>query len=47
MRLIVLWDGLSGDGPGGTQHMVHSANAAGAEVINLDTRTLFAVALGP
>ena len=47
VRLIVLWDGLSGDGPGGTQHMVHSANAAGAEVINLDTRTLFAVALAP
>ncbi len=39
--LIVLWDGQSGDGPGGTDHMVRSARAAGAEVVHLDTRALF------
>lgn len=41
VRLIVLWDGQAGDGPGGTQHMVQTANAAGAEVYHLDTRQLF------
>ncbi len=39
--LIVLWDGQVGDGPGGTEHMVRSARAAGAEVVHLDTRSLF------
>ena len=41
VRLIVLWDGQAGDGPGGTQHMVQTAKAAGAEVYHLDTRQLF------
>lgn len=45
VRLIVLWDGQAGDGPGGTQHMVRTANAAGAEALHLDTRKLFDAAL--
>jgi hypothetical protein len=45
VRLIVLWDGQSGDGPGGTEHMVQTARAAGAQVQHLDTRELFKAAL--
>lgn len=41
VTLLVLWDGLKGDAPGGTQHMVDVANAAGAVVRHLDTRQLF------
>ena len=41
MCLIVLWDGQAGDAPGGTEHMVRTARAAGAEVVHLDTRKLF------
>lgn len=39
--LIALWDGVSGDGPGGTQHMVDTARARGARTVVLDTRQLF------
>jgi len=39
--LIALWDGKGGDGPGGTQHMVESAQARGARTIILDTKQLF------
>jgi hypothetical protein len=39
--LIALWDGKGGDGPGGTQHMVETANARGARRIILDTKHLF------
>jgi hypothetical protein len=40
LRLICLWDGGGGDGPGGTAHMVAEARAAAAPVIWIDTRTL-------
>jgi len=41
LTLLALWDGQAGDAPGGTQHMVDVANAAGATVRRLDTRALF------
>ena len=41
LTLLVLWDGLGGDAPGGTQHMVKAAEAAGAVVRRLDSRQLF------
>ena len=41
LTLVALWDGQAGDAPGGTQHMVDVANAAGASVRRLDTRALF------
>ncbi len=41
LTLIALWDGASGDGPGGTEHMVSLAREGGARVIHLDTRKLF------
>lgn len=41
LTLLVLWDGLAGDAPGGTQHMVDVASAAGAQVRQLDSRKLF------
>lgn len=41
LTLLVLWDGRGGDAPGGTQHMVDVAGAAGATVQRLDTRALF------
>lgn len=38
MTLIALWDGKSGDGNGGTEHMVKVANDEGAkvEIININ-----------
>ncbi len=38
MTLIALWDGISGDGVGGTEHMVKVANDEGAkvEIININ-----------
>ncbi|MGH7333389.1 MAG: tetratricopeptide repeat-containing protein [Candidatus Rokuibacteriota bacterium] len=42
--VIALWDGGSGDGPGGTQHMVETARHRGARTIVLDTRTIFGTA---
>ncbi len=41
VTLIALWNGQSGDGPGGTQDMVDQATARGAVVQILDTRALF------
>ena len=40
LRLICLWDGGGGDGPGGTAHMVAEARAVAAQTIWIDTRTL-------
>ncbi|MFN0300560.1 MAG: tetratricopeptide repeat-containing protein [Burkholderiales bacterium] len=40
VTLIALWDGQSGDGPGGTQDMVDKAKARGAVVQILDTHAL-------
>jgi hypothetical protein len=41
LTLIALWDGESGDGPGGTEHMVSLAREHGARVVHLDTKQLF------
>lgn len=41
LTLLALWDGQGGDAPGGTQHMVDAARAAGAAVRIIDTRALF------
>jgi hypothetical protein len=40
LTVLVLWDGHSGDGPGGTEHLVHAARDAGAEVIVVDATSL-------
>jgi hypothetical protein len=44
VTLIALWDGKTGDGPGGTEHMVDKARARGAKIVILDTKTLFGLA---
>ena len=41
LTLIALWDGESGDGPGGTEHMVGLAKQHGARFVRLDSKTLF------
>jgi hypothetical protein len=41
LTLIALWDGATGDGPGGTDHMVLMARERGAKIIHLNTRELF------
>lgn len=45
LTLIALWDGQTGDGPGGTEHMVTLAKEHGAEFVWLKTQDL-AVSLG-
>ena len=39
--LLALWDGNSGDGPGGTSEMVRLFRKHGANVVLIDTRELF------
>jgi hypothetical protein len=39
--LLALWDGQSGDGPGGTKDMVEQAERFGARVIIIDTKRDF------
>ena len=41
MSMITLWDGKTGDGPGGTDHMVKKAKERGAKTIVIDTKELF------
>lgn len=41
LTLIALWDGLGGDGPGGTEDMVRLAKERGARIVHLDTAKLF------
>ncbi len=41
LTLIALWDGETGDGPGGTEHMVSLAKERGARVVHLNTKDLF------
>jgi hypothetical protein len=41
--VIALWDGSSGDGPGGTEDMVTKARTRGAKTVDLNTRTLFSI----
>jgi hypothetical protein len=40
LMLIALWNGATGDGPGGTEDMVNRAKDRGATFIHLDTRQL-------
>lgn len=40
LTLIALWNGATGDGPGGTEDMVRRAQDRGAAFIHLDTRKL-------
>jgi hypothetical protein len=40
LTLIALWDGASGDGPGGTEDMVDRAKDRGASFIHLDAKKL-------
>jgi hypothetical protein len=39
--LIALWDGQTGDGPGGTEHMVSLAKEHGSQFVWLKTKELF------
>jgi hypothetical protein len=38
--LIALWDGKTGDGPGGTEEMVRAAAGQGFEIVRLDAHRL-------
>jgi hypothetical protein len=40
LTLVALWNGSSGDGPGGTEDMVERAKDRGATFIHLDTHKL-------
>jgi len=40
VRLVCLWNGAGGDGPGGTAHMVREVERLRGQVIWIDTRTL-------
>lgn len=42
LRVIALWNGEGGDGPGGTAHLLRLAREAGRDPIWIDTRTLAA-----
>jgi hypothetical protein len=42
--LIALWDGETGDGPGGTEHMVSLAKAHDSQFVWLNTKELFGLA---
>jgi hypothetical protein len=41
LTLLALWDGTTGDGPGGTEHMIRVAKQSGAAVVILRTDQLF------
>jgi tetratricopeptide repeat protein len=41
ITLLALWDGKTGDGPGGTDHMIRVAAQHGAATVILDTNKLF------
>ena len=38
---VCLWNGESGDGPGGTRHMMEEVRTRGGRTIWLDTRNLW------
>ncbi|MBP6899707.1 MAG: DUF4071 domain-containing protein [Burkholderiaceae bacterium] len=40
LRLIALWDGAAGDGPGGTQHMVQVVRSRTGRAVIIDPATL-------
>jgi hypothetical protein len=41
VTLIALWDGETGDGPGGTKDMVSKADESAAKTIVLQTKDIF------
>jgi len=41
VRVIALWNGGTGDGPGGTADMIHQAEARGAKTLVIDTNIAF------
>ena len=41
VTVIALWNGATGDGPGGTEHMIGIARERGARVEILDTKRIF------
>jgi hypothetical protein len=43
VRLIALWNGEEGDGPGGTKDMIANARSEGAAVSVLNTDSIFGV----
>lgn len=43
VRVIALWNGQAGDGPGGTADMIEQAKARGARTLIIDTTTLFQI----
>jgi hypothetical protein len=47
LTLIALWDGETGDGPGGTEHMVSLAKQRDARVVHLNTKELFGLETRP
>lgn len=46
VHFICLWDGKSGDGPGGTKHLHDAVKQRAGQVHVLDTKTLFNIATG-
>jgi hypothetical protein len=40
LTVIALWDGKTGDGPGGTEYMVQEAGSKGAKVVVIPTQSL-------
>ena len=40
LTVMALWDGKESDGPGGTAHLVHRAQALGANMLVLDTQRI-------
>lgn len=41
LRVVALWNGQGGDGPGGTEHMIQQAQARGGKTIIIDTKEAF------
>jgi hypothetical protein len=41
MRLVALWNGQGGDGPGGTEDMIQQAKARGAKTIIINAKEAF------
>ena len=39
--LLALWDGATGDGPGGVEHTIRVAKQSGASTVELRTRDIF------
>ena len=40
LTLLALWDGTTGDGPGGTEHMIRLAKQQGASAVIIRTQEL-------